>query len=234
MHMRWKELLFMHWRFDPAVLRPHIPASLTLESFDGSAWLGVVPFLMTETYPLPEAIGGAVSRAIGAYEFPELNVRTYVRVGGMPGVFFFSLDAASRTAVRLARASFRLPYFDARMGIDHETDGFIRFTSDRTQPGASTASFDVRYRPEGKVQAAEPGTLEHFLTERYALYTTVFGRPLRAHIHHEPWPLQRADVRAARIEMTPFLPGVDLDPGAALCHYARDQRVVGWPLTPAF
>ncbi|MFL5319302.1 MAG: YqjF family protein [Myxococcaceae bacterium] len=233
MHMRWKSLLFMHWRLDPEQLRPHVPSSLTLETFDGSAWLGIVPFLMTETYGMPEApIKGALSKAMGAYQFPELNVRTYVSVGGKPGVFFFSLDAASRSAVRLARTGFRLAYFDARMELLDESNA-VHFKSERTDPRGAPASFHARYRPIGEVKPPEPGTLESFLTDRYALYTTVLDRPLRAHIHHAPWPLQRAEVDVAALSMTPFLPRVTLSAKDALCHYAADQEVVAWPVVPA-
>lgn len=234
MHMRWKDLLFMHWRVDFAALRPHVPDTMTLETFDGSAWIGVVPFLMTETYSMAEApVGGALSKAMGAYEFPELNVRTYVSVGGKPGVFFFSLDAASRSAVRLARAGFRLPYFDAKMSIARDDEGFVRFTSERTHEGADAAFLDVRYRPIGDVEPGRPGTLKYFLTERYALYTSLFGRPVRAHIHHPPWPLQPAEAHAARIQMTPFLPGLRLEESEAICHFAADQEIVAWPIAPA-
>lgn len=234
MHMRWKDLLFMHWRVSPDALAPYIPASMMLETFDGNAWLGVVPFLMTETYAIPEKpLGGAVSKAMGAYEFPELNVRTYVRVGGKPGIIFFSLDAASRSAVRLARAGFRLPYFDAKMSIAREPDGHVHFTSERVHQGAPPAVLDVRYRPTGDVSPAVPGTLEYFFTERYALYTTLLDRPMRGHINHAPWPLQPAEAVVARMDMTALLPGVNLPPEDALCHFAADQDIVAWPLVPA-
>lgn len=234
MHMRWRDLLFMHWRLPPELLRPHVPASMTLETFDGSAWLGVVPFLMTETYALPgKTLNAAMSKAIGAFEFAELNVRTYVRVAGKPGVYFFSLDAASRSAVRLARVGYRLPYFDARMSISRDPEGSIRFTSERLlHDHLPRAALDVLYRPVGDPQPAAAGTLEYFLTERYALYTTLLGWAMRGHIHHPPWPLQPAQVQVAHLAMTPFLEGVTLRPQDAVCHFAADQDVVAWPLVP--
>src|SRR5215470_11526964 len=142
MAQSWHDLLFAHWPVDPAVLRSRIPAKLTIDTFDGSAWLGIVPFRMS----------GVRLRATPALPwlsaFPELNVRTYVTAEGKPGVFFFSLDAANPVAVAAARRFFHLPYFRARMSCRPDGDG-IRYASQRTHRGAPSAELRGRYRPLG-------------------------------------------------------------------------------------
>src|ERR687894_454117 len=137
--MRWQNLLFMHWPVREDVLRPLIPSALTLDTFDGSAWLGVVPFRMSGVRPR------SLPRVPWLSAFPELNVRTYVTAEGKPGIWFFSLDAANPVAVRLARATFRLPYFDAEMSCRLKGDG-VRYRSVRTHRGAPRAEFAARYR----------------------------------------------------------------------------------------
>jgi uncharacterized protein len=205
----WVDLLFAHWPVPPELLRSHVPAALELEQFDGSAWLGVTPFLLRGlrlrgTPPLP-----LVSR------FYEVNCRTYVRVGDRPGIWFFSLDASSRMAVGAARRAYRLPYRHARIS----RDGL--FVSRRN--GESPALVQARYSVSGPAFTAEPGTLEHFLTERYCLYAD--GGRARADIHHRPWRLHEADadVLAHRLAPVPVQ-------GEPICHYAGRQDVLVWPL----
>src|SRR5215211_9285994 len=164
LRMRWRDLLFMHWRVPEEVLRPLIPQALRLDSFDGSAWLGVVPFRMESVRPrfLP-AVPWLSS-------FPELNLRTYVTHENKPGLWFFSLDAHNPIAVRLARATFHLPYFDAKMSSE-TSGGTVRYRSVRTHGGAPPARYAASYRPLGETFDSRPGTLESFLTERYCLYS---------------------------------------------------------------
>ncbi len=200
MAMQWHDLLFAHWPVDPALLRPHIPAALTIDTFDGQAWLAVVPFRMA----------GVRARCLPGIppfsRFPELNLRTYVVHDGRPGVWFFSLDAADRLAVRVARAGFHLPYFDARMSITRDADGWFDYRSERFHRGAPGARFAARYRPTGPVQPAAPGSLDHFLTERYSLFAADRKeRVYRGDIEHEPWPLQPAEWQPERCEMTALL-----------------------------
>jgi len=239
MGMRWLDLLFAHWPVDPAVLRPLIPEGLELDTRDGHAWLGVVPFRMTGVRPpwcppLP-----------GVSAFAELNVRTYVRskkgqgggasekgVDGKPGVWFFSLDAASRLAVRVARWTFHLPYFDARMQVE-DREGWIRYASRRTHRGVAPGVFRARYRPVGETYSSEPGALDHWLTERYCLYSQdCRGRLYRGDIHHRAWPLQRAeavieeDTLTAPLGTTGEL--VERPECEPLLHFARRLEVVAW------
>lgn len=198
--MGWLDLLFAHWPVPCEVLRPLIPASLGIDVFDGHAWLGIVPFRMSAVRLRCMPALPSVSA------FPELNVRTYVTLGGRPGVWFFSLDAASRLAVRVARATFHLPYFDARMEWRPCQDGGIEYRSERTHRGVVGARLVVRYRPVGPVFRSEPGSLEHWLTERYCLYSTDgAGRVYRGDVQHDPWPLQRAEAEIQQCDMTRLL-----------------------------
>jgi uncharacterized protein len=223
MRQTWSDLMFAHWRVPAAELEPVMPPQLPLDTFDGSAWLGVTPFLVSGlrlrgTTPIPVA-----SR------FPELNVRTYVTVDGKPGIYFLSLDAARRSAVVAARRSYRLPYFHARMS--HESGTQTRFSSERLSSDGPAASFTATYRPVGTASTAKSGSLEYFLAERYCLYTLdQQQRICRGEIQHPPWPLQRADAELSRNTMTaPF--GIDLR-GEPLLHFARRQDVLLWPLAP--
>ena len=221
--MRWHDLLFMHWPVPPAWLRPHIPARLTLDTFAGTAWLGVVPFHMTGVGPR------GLTWLPGLSAFPELNVRTYVQAEGKPGVWFFSLDATNPLAVRGARAIFHLPYMQARMAVRHEGDT-IRYTSCRTQRGTSAAAFQGCYRPCGPVFLAQPGTLEHWLTARYCLYSmNRAGHVFRGEIDHAPWPLQAATAAVTVNTMTQPL-GFDVPATPPLLHFARCLEVVAWLL----
>ncbi len=188
MRMTWSELLFAHWAVDPQAVATLLPDGVTLDTRDGQAWVGVVPFLMSNVAPRCCPLIPGLSR------FLELNVRTYVTIDGKPGVWFFSLDAANRLAVRVARATFNLPYMDATMSIDHETQGKITYRSQRTHRGEPAAEFDADYAATGEFHEAEPGSLEHWLTARYCLYSANRkGRLFRGEIDHPPWSLAAAD-----------------------------------------
>jgi uncharacterized protein len=224
MRMSWHDLLFAHAPVPLAALRPLVPAGLEIDTFDGVAWLGVVPFRMTRVGPrvLPPLPGLSA--------FPELNVRTYVSRDGKPGVWFFSLDAANHVAVWTARRFFHLPYFGARMSCVADGDDIV-YASERTHPGAPVAVFRARYRPQGEVYATRRGDLDHWLTERYCLYAArPDGALTRVDIAHAPWPLQRA---AAVIESNTMadaaaLPFAETPP---LLHFARRLDVVsGMPV----
>jgi len=216
MAQTWQDLLFAHWRLPTSVVRPNVPGELPLDEFDGSAWVGVTPFRLTGlrarwTCPLPVFSS-----------FPELNVRTYVTVGGKPGIHFFSLDAGSALAVTAARRFYRLPYFWSEMSARSQGDE-VEYRSRRR--GNAGARFAARYRPEGPELPTRPGTLEHFLTERYCLYTVDAGVVLRADIHHPPWPLQPA--AAALLENTMAPTGIEFE-GPPLLHFAARQDVLIW------
>lgn len=221
MGQTWDDLLFAHWRVPEEVLRPLVPQALELETRDGSAWLGVTPFAVTGlrlrgTLPLP-----VVS------DFLELNVRTYVTLGGKPGIWFFSLDASSALAVEAARRTYRLPYFRARMTMGRRGE-WLDYSCSRREAAARPFVWAGRYRPDGPVTPAATGTLEHFLTERYCLYAIDGADVFRAEIHHAPWPLQPAK---AEIELNTMPPdGIELADAEPLLHYSARQDVVIWPL----
>ena len=219
MGQTWDDLLFLHYRVPAEELRPLVPDGLELQQHSGTAWLGVTPFVITGLrgrglLPLP-----LVS------SFRELNVRTYVSRDGKPGIWFFSLDASSRVAAEAARRIYRLQYFAAEISLRHRGDEIL-FDCSR---GLGKA-FSAAYRPAGPVFHAEPGSLEHFLTERYCLYAEHEGELYRADIHHRPWPLQPAH---ARVDLN-TMPPVTLDPAEGpLRHYSARLDVVIWPLEPA-
>jgi uncharacterized protein len=219
--MRWHDLLFMHWPVPSHTLRAVIPPSLAIDTFDGMAWIGVVPFRMTGVRPR------ALPPLPWLSAFPELNVRTYVTTAGKPGVWFFSLDAANRIAVRMARWLFHLTYYDARMASG-PSGGQVHYTSKRTHRGAPSAAFQGRYCPIGSVSYASSGSLDHWLTERYCLYAADrHGQVWRGDIHHARWPLQPAEAEVSVNTMTHQI-GLALPDTPPLLHFARRQDVVGW------
>jgi uncharacterized protein YqjF (DUF2071 family) len=222
MTQTWHDLLFAHWAVDRARLQDLVPARLPIDLFDGQAWLGIVPFQITNLAPR----GVPSLPFISA--FAELNVRTYVRVEDKPGVFFFSLDAASALAVAGARTVFHLPYFKASMAVNVSGDR-VHYSSARK--GADPpARFEGSYRPIGPVQRPRPGTLEHFLTERYCLYTVDDpSRVRRVQIHHPPWPLQTAEAEI-RVNTMADAAGIRLPSSPPLLHFSKRQDTVGWAL----
>lgn len=224
--MRWLDLLFAHWPLDPEVLEPHVPRGLELDTFDSKAWIGVVPFRMARVRPWWSPSVPWLSY------FPELNLRTYVvpaETGDKPGVWFFSLDAGNPVAVRLARRVFHLPYYDADMVVERELSG-VRYHSVRTHEGAPRAVLVGSYGPAGPVYRSRPGDLDHWLTERYCLYSgDDEGRLYRGEIHHEPWPLQPARAQLDVCDLTSGL-GFDLPTEEPLLHFAAELDVEAWAI----
>jgi uncharacterized protein YqjF (DUF2071 family) len=226
MHQRWTSLLFAHWPVPPEMLRPLIPTSLEIDTYDGDAWVGVIPFRMSNVRPR------WVPRLPWVSEFLELNVRTYVRYRDQGGVWFFSLDASNPLAVRAARSLVHLKYYDARMAMHIGADGSFHYRSQRTHRGAPPASFEGSYRPEGHVRTAQPGTLDHFLVERYELFSSGTRGLLSVKIAHPPWPLQRAVAHIERNTMAAAA-GVTLDGEPQQLHFAARVDVKTWPPRPA-
>jgi uncharacterized protein YqjF (DUF2071 family) len=221
MRQSWHDLLFAHWPLEPTVLRGLVPPGLALDLFDGRAWVGVIPFHMSNVAPRGVPCVPIVSA------FPELNVRTYVTLKGKPGVYFFSLDAGSSIAVAVARTLFHLPYYGASIKVER-TNGAIAYDSQRH--GSPAAGFAARYAPVGPVQSPEPGSLEHFLTERYCLYTTIRSSQVcRLEVHHLPWPLQVAEADITTNTMAEAV-GITLPAVRPLCHFARRLDMIGWGL----
>src|SRR5437868_6240355 len=193
MTQRWHDLLFAHWPVDQEIVRSRLPTALRpfLDTYQGKAWVGVIPFWMSKVRlrglpPMP-----------GASTFAEMNCRTYVTVEGKPGVYFFSLDAESWLAVYGARMGFGLSYFYAKMSAKGRGGAEIEYASRRMQR-PRPAEFRGRYGPNSEVSNAQPGSIEHFVVERYCLYTVRGGRVWRGNIHHLPWPLQYAHAEIER------------------------------------
>lgn len=220
MRMRWLDLLFAHWPVEAEALRPMIPKRLEIDTFEGAAWLGIVPFRMAEVTPR------FVPALPGLSAFAELNVRTYVSLDERPGVWFFSLDATQKLAVRIARWAWKLPYYDADMSVERDA-GWVHYRSHRTHRGAPTAEFRARYRPIGPPTESVPGSLRHWLTERYCLYAGDDSRLLRGEVHHAMWPLQQAEAELEVNTMAASLGFPLSDPPADLCT-AADLPVVAW------
>lgn len=225
MAQTWHDLLFAHWPVEQLLLRSLVPPELPLDTFDGQCWIAVAPFRMT----------GIRARGLppmpGTSRFPELNVRTYVTYQGKPGVYFFSLDAGNLMAVWAARRFYHLPYFRAEMFTTQRGEEII-YRSRRRTRRSSPAELCAVYRPIAPVKLRERGSLEHWLTERYCLYTVDSGRIHRAEIHHAPWPLQDAE---AEIELNTMATaaGISLPSVAPLLHFAKKLNVIIWPLRPA-
>ncbi len=188
--MQWHDVCFAHWRADVGTLERALPPGVELDRFEGDAWLAVVPFRMSG---VRLRVGPTLP---GFGSVPELNLRTYVRVRGRPGVWFFSLDAASPIAVVSARIMTALPYFHAAIATS-ERDGTIAYRSDRTHRGVVASHFDARYTPRGEPTAAAPTTLDAFLHERYRFFSMRGNTLVTARIRHAPWRLQSASMDIA-------------------------------------
>lgn len=248
MHQNWGKLLFMHWPIATDLLRPLIPSQLAIDTFDGSAWIGEIPFTMwgiraSFLPPVP-----------GASAFHELNVRTYVHLNGVPGVWFFSLDAANRLAVWGARTFYHLPYFNAEMSLAQQ-ENTIEYSSRRTDSLTYGEFFSEKTRfphelspdrfrslPPAELHASwtigeslaqsTPGSIEFFLTERYCLYSLHRRRIYRSRIFHEPWPLRTATLNSRQSTMIRSL-GIAEFQEEPLLHYAEAIAVDIWPLKMA-
>jgi uncharacterized protein YqjF (DUF2071 family) len=216
---RWRHLLFLHWEVPASAVQALIPPELDVDTFEGRAYVGVVPFTMRDVSPWWSPSVPGISN------FDELNVRTYVHYkGSEPGVWFFSLEAASTIAVAAARAGWSLPYHRAKMRLSVRGNE-VEYSSRRRFPGPTPADFECRYSIGESIGSAEPGTFEHFLAERYILYAKSSKALRIGRVHHKPYPLHRASVHEVRESMVRstglpqpsgephalYSPGVDVD-----------------------
>jgi uncharacterized protein YqjF (DUF2071 family) len=227
MQQSWHDLLFAHWPVEVDKLHPLIPPQLTIDTFDGTAWVGVVPFRMSGVRPCGLPSLPWIS------SFPELNVRTYVTVDTprhrRPGVYFFSLEAGNPLAVTIARRLYKLPYYRAEMQLD-DRGNTIDYSSHRTHDRAPLADFVGTYGPTGGIHRAAQGSLEHWLTERYCLYVVDRdSRAFRGEIHHLPWPLQEARAEI-QVNTMAAAAGIQLPDTQPLLHFTRRLDVLVWGL----
>ena len=231
----WSELLFLHWEVPAEAIQSLLPPGLTVDTFEGKAYVGLIPFTMSGVRP-------AWSPAVpGLSNFHECNVRTYVHFEGeKPGVWFFSLDAANLIAVIIARTLWKLPYFHAKMRLVKESmnspaeepnptnQSWREYESQRLGVPDRAAFCTMRYQPKGEIQTAKLGTLEFFLAERYLLYA-FSNRLLRGQVHHSPYPLQSAEIRNLdeNLVLQAGLKRPDIKP---IIHYATKVDVEIFPL----
>jgi uncharacterized protein YqjF (DUF2071 family) len=218
----WNDFLFCHWPVPVAAIRAVVPAALPLDLWEGEAWLGIIPFHMS----------GVTLRGLPDLPrfsaFPELNVRTYVRVGDRAGVYFLSLEADNRLAVFLARRWFGLPYHRARMAWRKEGPRAIHFQSQRVHPGSPPAAYEAVYQWSDQPRDVARGSFEHWLTERYALYVVDRRDQIRVgHVHHHPWPIRAAEVEI-RTNTLAAAHGLVLPDTAPHVLYAPGVDVVVW------
>jgi uncharacterized protein YqjF (DUF2071 family) len=223
LHQEWRNLTFLHWSFSPAAIRPFLPREFELDTFDGQAWIGVVPFVIR---------GSRFPGVPWRLDFPETNVRTYVRgPDGETGVWFFSLDAANLLAVLGARAAFGLPYMWSRMRVER-TGCRIRYASERVWPNAP-AALECAVETGETVPAREIGPLEVFLLNRYRLYTRLLGRVACGVVDHFPYPLARVQLLELRqslfaVEGSPiavhYSPGVEVRISAPRPLFSRAEQ----------
>jgi uncharacterized protein YqjF (DUF2071 family) len=220
MTQRWNDLLFLHYPLAPELVRAVVPKALTLDTYEHRAWISVVPFWINHMRPPGVPTVPWFSR------FNELNVRTYVSYGGKPGVYFFSLDASNLSAVWGARVFYRLPYWHASIKLKGAGSAKIEYASKR-EHGPKPAELRCSYGPAGATFShAKPGSLQHFLTERYCLYAVNRKRVYRGEIHHLPWELQEARFDVTRNTMVEPL-GLRL-PAPELATFTREIKVLFW------
>ncbi len=212
----------MHWTIPVEALRPLIPPRLEIDTFEGEAWIGVVPFTMWGVRPTFTPPAPFVSA------LHELNVRTYVRLEGVLGVWFLSLDANSRVAVWAARKFFHLPYFNARMTLEQRGSKII-YASHRTHGGAPDADFNAAWAFGDLLTPSEPGSLAFFLTERYCLYAAQGDKLYRCRVFHRPWPLRAAELLSYGSSMIESH-GLPTPRGEPLVHYADALETNIWRL----
>lgn len=222
MHQSWQKLLLMHWKLPAELLRPHIPERLQIDTFDGHAWIAITPFIVRNARPafLPPL------PLLSAFE--EVNVRTYVHYDGVPGVWFFLLDANSMLAVLGATTTFRLPYRYANISFREYGDRIL-YTSNRAGSPAKPVQLEVSWRKGKMLGEAVPESLEFFLAERYCLYAADGETLYRARIFHAPWKLQEAELLSYRSTMIEAQ-GLPKPAGTPLLHYMERLDTAIWPI----
>lgn len=222
MYQHWGKLLFLHWPLPTEALRPLIPDPLAIDTFDGAAWIGITPFTM---WGLRLAFLPPVPVLSESH---ELNVRTYVHLDGVPGIWFFSLDASNPIAALGARSTFHLPYFHARVSFKRR-NRTLHFASRRTRPHTAPAEFEAVWTVGERLPPSEPGSLRFFLTERYALYSARKDVLYRARIFHRPWPLHQARLLSCQSTMIESQ-GLPSPADAPLLHQQGEPlKVRVWP-----
>ena len=227
MNQRWNDLLLAHWPIPAHSLAPLLPEWLSIDTYDGSAWLGAVPFWLDRI-----KIRG-IPTLPGVRGFPDLNLRTYVRdrFTGTPGIYSFSLDSSNLFAVAFERAFYHLPSHWAEMHLEQSSEREFTFYS-RRRFSSQSALFVARYRglgPTHKTALIHPGTLESFFTDRSCLFSSNrVGQPIRAGMHFVPMPLEQAEAEIEHNELAAAI-GIQLPAIDPILHYSRRLGVYIWP-----
>jgi uncharacterized protein len=227
MTQRWNDLLFAHWPIPPAKMEALLPDWLEADAFQGSAWLGAVPFWLDRI-----KIRG-VPAIPGLRNFPDLNLRTYVRdrITGTPGIYFFSVDSNNMLAMAAARVVYHLPYFLAEMHLEQRSEREFAFYS-RRRFARQQVIFKARYRglgPSRRLVEIRSGSFEHFMSERPCVFSVNRGgQPIRANLHHVPWPLEEAEAEIERNDLAAAV-GIELPDMEPVLHYSRRLAVYVWP-----
>jgi uncharacterized protein YqjF (DUF2071 family) len=207
-----RNLLFANWPADPAVVADHLPESLSVDTYDGSAWFTAIALRNVDARPrgLPRALG---------FDLPEVNLHAAVTCEGTPGIYYFSVDVAGLLGTIGPRILHHAPYHYANVRMRTEGDR-VRFSCRRRHPGSRPLRFDARYGPSGPELDAPDGSLTRFLAERHRFFSEAPDGSVRsAAIHHEPWPLYPA---AATVERNTLFRanGFDDPPADPLCYYS--------------
>lgn len=217
----WSNVLFTHWPISAELLRPHIPRSLEIDTFDGTAWLSVVVFVMEGIY-----LRGLSALSVTP-KFAEVNVRTYVQRNGKPGVYFMSLDVGDLASLMIAKRWYRLPYKAAQISSNKEGQTFF-CQSQRKGQAKVPIGFHANYIPLAEVYISKKGTFDHWLTERYCFFSTDKRANIYCgEIHHQPWPLQKVDTEICRNSLfTPFQ--FDLSDEKTIAHFSKGLDSFFW------
>ncbi|MGV3467279.1 MAG: YqjF family protein [Heyndrickxia sp.] len=221
MRQAWRNVLFLHWPVPVEKLRPHIPSSLQIDTFKGSAWLGIILFVLEGIFPL------GISSLSLTPSFPETNVRTYVKYNGKPGIYFMSIDVENWASLKIAKRWYRLPYHSAQIFYQKEGQNF-NFHSIRKDNESPSIYLKGQYSPISEVYYAKEGTLDHWLTERYCLYSSNNVASIYCgDIHHQPWPLQKAEIDLVRNTLfTPF--NFDFSKVKPIAHFSTGLDSLMW------
>lgn len=220
MRQSWRNLLFIHWPIPPEIIRPYIPSSLQIDLFNSTAWIGGVVFDMFGIYPR------GLSSVSLTSKFSEVNVRTYVQHDGKPGVYFLSLDVGDWASLTIAKRWYRLPYHPADISIQKRGQTFY-YESIRKGKNSSLVSKGT-YTPVSDIFFPKEGTLDHWLTERYCLYSTNHRDNIYCgEIHHRPWPLQKVETELSRHTLfKPF--HIDVSDVQPIYHFSEGLDTLFW------
>jgi uncharacterized protein YqjF (DUF2071 family) len=219
MHQRWEDLLFLHWPIPADLIRPLVPAELELDLFENQSWISVTPLHLTDVRM------SSMPAVPGTSDFHELNVRTYVLRQGVPGIWFFSLDASKLLPILGARILYGLPYYKARIRFARAFPDF-GFSSSRT--GSETARLSVTWKVGRRLRDPATSSLAFFLVERYSLFTVSGKAVYQTRIYHHPYILEEAIVTLKHSSMIDQL-GIPEPVSEPVTHFSRSLEVDVWP-----